>query len=625
VTARVPVTDRLPVFPWDRLTPYKHTAADHPGGLVDLSVGTPVDPVPAAVQAALAEAADAPGYPTTHGIPELRRAAADYLSRRHGVAVTPEAVLPTIGSKEFVGWLPTLLGLGPGDGVAYPELSYPSYDIGVRLAGAQGTATDSLLSLGPAQVKLVWLNSPANPSGRVLPPEHLAKVVAWARERGAVVACDECYIDLGWEGTPPVSILHPDVCGDTHDGVLAVHSLSKRSNLAGYRAGFVTGDPRIIAELLEVRKHAGMIMPAPVQAAMRAALDDDSGAAEQKERYARRRALLRPALEAAGWRIDHSEAGLYLWAHRPGLGAWKLDRLFLAGAEQLDGQGFVLLAFEEGPHLTSYHWDSDGRLNRLESWTGQRRETAIQLEYDDHRRLVAARSDNGNSVRYVYDRSGNLTRVERQDVVLQYQYANGLVTGVQDGHGAVHRFAYNDLGQLTSQQLPDGTRQQCVYDSAADGRPRMTVRIRDRNGINVERQVSEEGSATVQWETPGGQRHRMALRPEQRQLFWQLPSGGIYCFERDARGRIARVLRDRQPALEQAWTELGQLSLLCWPGTVVEGEFQPNGTLQELHIRPAGAPARRRRAGSPEAHPEQGAERRDRPGAAGRAHRGRHR
>jgi succinyldiaminopimelate transaminase len=222
-------------------------------------------------------------------------------------------VLPTIGSKELVAWLPTLLGVRPGESVVFPELAYPTYDVGARLAGARPHAADGLLALGPERVPLVWVNSPSNPTGKVLPVEHLRKVVAWAREHGAVVASDECYIELGWEERP-VSILHPDVCGGSHEGLLAVHSLSKRSNLAGYRAAFVTGDPALVKRLLEVRKHAGMIVPEPVQAAMTAALADDAHADEQRARYAARREVLRPALEGAGWRIEHSTAGLYLWA-----------------------------------------------------------------------------------------------------------------------------------------------------------------------------------------------------------------------------------------------------------------------------------------------------------------------
>ncbi|GII93104.1 succinyldiaminopimelate transaminase [Sinosporangium siamense] len=310
----------LPDFPWDRLVPYKKLAESHPDGIVDLSVGTPVDPVPDVVRKALANASNSPGYPTTHGTDTVRRAAAGWLHRQHGVAVDPVDVLPTIGSKELVAWLPTLLGVGSGDRVVFPELAYPTYDVGARLAGASPYATDGLVSLGPERVPLVWVNSPSNPTGRVLGVPHLRKVVDWAREHGAVVASDECYIGLGFE-EQPVSVLHPEVCGGSHDGLLAVHSLSKRSNLAGYRAAFVTGDPALIRRLLEVRKHAGMMVPAPVQAAMAAALGDDEHADRQRDLYAARRAALRPLLEAAGWTIEHSTAGLYLWATN-GTGCW---------------------------------------------------------------------------------------------------------------------------------------------------------------------------------------------------------------------------------------------------------------------------------------------------------------
>ncbi len=310
----------LPDFPWDSLAEDRALAERHPGGLVDLSVGTPVDPIAPVVRAALAgPAADEPGYPTTHGSASLRRAVAASLLRRHGVTVDPADVLPTIGSKELVAWLPTLLGLRVGDVVVVPELAYPTYEVGALLAGATTVRADGLTALGPQRPGLVWVNSPSNPTGRVLPPEHLRKVVDWARERGAVVASDECYLALAGSadgGSTPsaVSVLHPDVCGGSPEGVLAVHSMSKSSGLAGYRAGFVTGDPALVARLLEVRKHAGMIVPRPVQAAMEAAADDDAHVVAQAARYAARRARLRTALEAAGLRVDHSEAGLYLWA-----------------------------------------------------------------------------------------------------------------------------------------------------------------------------------------------------------------------------------------------------------------------------------------------------------------------
>ncbi|MGW5239539.1 succinyldiaminopimelate transaminase [Monashia sp. NPDC004114] len=315
----------LPEFPWDLLAPYKARAAAHPDGIVDLSVGTPVDPTPELVQCALAEAADAPGYPLTVGTPELREAICAWFARRRGVpGLGIDQVLPTIGSKELVAWLPTLLGLRAGDVVGIPAVAYPTYDIGARIAGASTVVAQSLTSLGPltetTTPKLLWLNSPGNPNGQVLGVEHLCKVVHWAREHGVVVASDECYAELDWRegqlGTTTPSVLHPDVCDNDHDGLLAVYSLSKQSNLAGYRAAFVAGDRSLVSAILEVRKHAGMIMPAPVQHAMAVALGDDTHVATQRTAYRRRREQLLAAVTRAGLRVDHSLAGLYIWATR---------------------------------------------------------------------------------------------------------------------------------------------------------------------------------------------------------------------------------------------------------------------------------------------------------------------
>ncbi|HEY3711171.1 MAG TPA: succinyldiaminopimelate transaminase [Amycolatopsis sp.] len=307
---------KLPDFPWDSLAGFKARAQEHPGGIVDLSVGTPVDPVPAGIRDALASVSDIPGYPATHGTPALRAAAVEALGRRHGVeGIEPDAVLPTIGSKEAVAWLPRLLGFGPGDLVVIPELAYPTYEVGALLAGAEVARADGLTQLGPRRPAMIWLNSPSNPTGRVLGVDHLRKVVEWARERDVVVVSDECYLSLGWEAEP-VSVLHPSVHGGRLDGLLAVHSLSKSANLASYRAGFVTGDPKLVKNLLEIRKHAGMIVPRPVQEAMVAALTDDEALAAQRERYLRRRVVLRKALQDNGFEISHSEAGLYLWSTR---------------------------------------------------------------------------------------------------------------------------------------------------------------------------------------------------------------------------------------------------------------------------------------------------------------------
>jgi succinyldiaminopimelate transaminase len=311
-----PVSGRLPDFPWDKLVPMAERARAHPGGIVDLSVGTPVDPTPEVVQDALCAASDTQGYPVTVGRADLRQACVDWLSRRFGVAgLGLEHVLPTIGSKELIASLPAHLGLGPGDVVVTPALAYPTYEVGAALVGATSVATDALTSLGPQRASLVYVNSPSNPTGRVLPVDHLRKVVAWCRERGALLVSDECYLECAWDAQP-VSVLHPDVCDGDPTGILTVHSLSKRSNLAGYRCAFVAGDASVVAELLAVRKNLGLMMPQPQQLAMRAALDDDEHVAAQHARYAGRRDRLRTALEGAGFRIDHSEASLYLWATR---------------------------------------------------------------------------------------------------------------------------------------------------------------------------------------------------------------------------------------------------------------------------------------------------------------------
>ncbi|HWI44223.1 MAG TPA: succinyldiaminopimelate transaminase [Nocardioides sp.] len=332
-----PVSGRLPDFPWDKLVPFAEKARAHAEGIVDLSIGTPVDPTPRVAIEALSAAADAPGYPLTIGVPELRQAVVDWLAGTHGVTgLGLDQVLPLIGSKEFIATLPSYLGLGPRDLVGYPALAYPTYEVGAALAGARSLATDSLTAFGPDTPTLLWINSPSNPTGRVLPKEHLKKVVDWCRERGVLLVSDECYLDCVWEGEA-VSVLHPDVCGGSADGILVVHSLSKRSNLAGYRCGFVAGDRTVIGELLAVRKNLGLLMPTPQQRAMAAVLADEAHVAEQHQRYAARRTKLRAALVAAGWTIEHSEASLYLWATKgpDGPDAWQL-------VDELAGQGILV-------------------------------------------------------------------------------------------------------------------------------------------------------------------------------------------------------------------------------------------------------------------------------------------
>lgn len=324
---------RLPDFPWDTLAGAKAKAATHPRGLVDLTVGTPVDPTPELAKSALAEAAEAHGYPTVWGSPATRQAIVDYLEQRwHSVALAHESVLPVVGTKELVAWLPLLLGVGAGDSVVFPECAYPTYEVGALVAGARPVPLDDPSQL-PADVKVIWINSPGNPTGRVLSLEELRAFVAAARERGAVLASDECYGEFSWDAEA-ISVLDPRVNDGDLTGLLAVHSVSKRSNAAGYRAGFVAGDPAVVQELLAVRKHLGMMLPAPIQAAMVAMLGDQEHVEEQRQRYLARRAVLRPALEQAGFRIDHSEGSLYLWVTRgePGRDTveWLAERGILA-------------------------------------------------------------------------------------------------------------------------------------------------------------------------------------------------------------------------------------------------------------------------------------------------------
>ena len=318
--SRRTLSAELPDFPWDSLAGAKQTASSYPDGLVNLSVGTPVDEVAPSIQLALSEAAGEPGYPQTVGTPALRTAITEALARRFGVTgVSQDAVLPVVGTKEAIAWLPFLLGVVPGQTVVIPELAYPTYEVGAKLAGAEVLRSDSLLAR-PQVPTMIFLNSRRTRTAGAghRPP---AQGRQYARN-DVVVVSDECYLGLGWstdreegaESPAPISLLDPRVCGGDHTNLLVVHSLSKTSNLASYRAGFLAGDGELIAELLSVRKNAGLMMPGPIQAAMSAALEDDGQELLQKERYRRRREVLSTAVRAAGMRIDNSEGGLYLWA-----------------------------------------------------------------------------------------------------------------------------------------------------------------------------------------------------------------------------------------------------------------------------------------------------------------------
>lgn len=306
----------LPDFPWDSLEPFKKQAALHPGGLIDLSVGSPVDDTPVIAQEALSLAGNAPSYPLTAGTPELRSAIAQWWQRRRNTGPMDSGhVIPTIGSKEMVGLLPTILGLRPGDVVVIPEIAYPTYAIGAHLIGATVVASDNP-SDWPSNTALIWLNSPGNPTGSVASIATLRTAVARARELGAALASDECYAELPWALDTVPSLLDREVTGGDLTGLIALYSTSKQSNLAGYRAAIMAGDASLIDRILQVRKHLGLIPPAPIQAALTAVLGDDDHVASQKERYRARRDVLLPAVLASGFRVDHSEAGLYLWATR---------------------------------------------------------------------------------------------------------------------------------------------------------------------------------------------------------------------------------------------------------------------------------------------------------------------
>ena len=305
----------LPDFPWDELASAKAVAAAHPHGLIDLSVGSPVEDTPSSVQHALAEASNAPGYPTVRGSEATRQALAHWwVTRRGASTVTAEGVFPTIGSKEAVGLLPLLLGLKEGASVVHPAIAYPTYAVGAAVAGADAVAEDDP-EKWPDSTALVWLNSPSNPTGEVVDVPKLRAAVERARELGAVIANDECYAMLGSESVPEApSILSDDVTQGDNSGVLALYSLSKQSSMAGYRAAMMAGDDDIIGQIVHVRRHLGLMAPAPVQSALVTGLADTGTVEETRSRYQQRRRLLQPALEAAGFSVTGGDAGLYIWA-----------------------------------------------------------------------------------------------------------------------------------------------------------------------------------------------------------------------------------------------------------------------------------------------------------------------
>ena len=299
---------QLPDFPWDALAPYGDKARSHPKGIIDLSQGTPVDPTPEFIQQVFRDASNSPSYPVTAGTPELRAALKKWATERLGATGDFDA-LPLIGSKELVAWLPTFLESAK---VLIPEIAYPTYHVGAILAGAESIPV-AIDAKGWPAADLAWLNSPSNPTGRVHSVDEINDCIAWSRANNSVLISDECYLEFD-QSAHSYSVLSQT--GGDNTNILAVHSLSKRSSMAGYRAAFMVGDPALIAKIREIRKHGGMMVPLPVQKAMTVALSDDKHVAEQRARYNARKDALRPALEAAGFTIEFSNSGLYLWCTR---------------------------------------------------------------------------------------------------------------------------------------------------------------------------------------------------------------------------------------------------------------------------------------------------------------------
>ncbi len=274
-----------PPYPYARLDGLLAIASEHEGGAVDMSIGTPIDPPPPEVTAAFSRSGAERGYPSSPGSPDLRRAASRWMARRFDIAVDPDSIAACIGTKEFVGTLPQWLRLRSPDRdtILYPAISYPTYEMGAILAGCRAVpvpldAAGRLLLSGIApddagRALALWVNSPGNPTGVL---DDLGAAAAWGRANGVPVFSDECYVEFTWSG-PGRSILQHGT-----EGVVALHSLSKRSNLAGGRIGFYAGDADLVRYLLEVRKHVGMMVPGPSQAVGIVALDDDEHVALQR-------------------------------------------------------------------------------------------------------------------------------------------------------------------------------------------------------------------------------------------------------------------------------------------------------------------------------------------------------
>lgn len=331
-----------PPYPYERLNPLKAVAQKHDGGIIDLSIGSPCDPPPASVTAALASSGKERSYPPSIGTPEFRSAAAGWLNGLVGTDITAEDVRATIGSKELVAGIPHWLRLRRPDldTVLFPAVSYPSYAMGATLAGCRAVEVPmtsdwqidlSAISDEDAERALcLWVNSPGNPAGGL---DDLEAAAAWGREHGVPVLSDECYIEFTWDG-PPRSILEHGT-----DGVVAVHSLSKRSNLAGARAGFYAGDAELVHYVSEIRKHAGFMPPGPVQAAAVAAFSDQAHVEAQRQTYTDRLQTMRKVLAMIGVDAPMPGGGFYLWAPAPDGDAWALTERLATEAGVLVSPG----------------------------------------------------------------------------------------------------------------------------------------------------------------------------------------------------------------------------------------------------------------------------------------------
>lgn len=325
-----------PPYPYERLGEITAIAAAHEGGAVDLSIGTPCDPPPADVMAALAAPAAARSYPPSTGTPAFRTAVAGWAQRRLGVTVDPATeVAACVGSKEFVASVPQYLQLRtPGrDTVLYPAISYPTYEMGATLAGVRAVSylsLDDISADDAARALVIWVNSPANPSGDLV---DLAAAAAWGRAHDVPVFSDECYVEFTYDGEPD-SIVKSGL-----EGVVALHSLSKRDNFAGARIGFYIGDPELVHYLSEVRKHAGLMPPGPVQAAAIVALADDTHVTEQRERYRRRMQRLIAVLAALDLEAHLPQGAFYLWVEVPSGDEWKAARLLAERAGIVSSPG----------------------------------------------------------------------------------------------------------------------------------------------------------------------------------------------------------------------------------------------------------------------------------------------